>query len=66
MAFSLSLAPRPNILLLVGKEQVRTIALPDIVRGLPSRQQLHRATVKRQFHSLEIRILENSVHAVVI
>jgi hypothetical protein len=38
----------------------------DIARGLPSRQQLHSATVESHLHSLEIRILENSGHAVVI
>jgi hypothetical protein len=40
--------------------------LTDIARGLPSRQQIHSATVESHLHSLEIRILENSGHAVVI
>jgi hypothetical protein len=37
-----------------------------IARSLPLRQQLHRATVESQLHSLEIQILEDSGYAVVI
>src|SRR5579863_7790963 len=40
--------------------------LVHVARGLPPRQQLHRATVEGHLHSGEIRILENSRHAVVI
>ena len=38
----------------------------DIVRGPPSQEQLQRATVKRQLHSFEVRVLENSDQTVVI
>jgi hypothetical protein len=37
---------------------------PSLMSGLPSREQLHRATVEGKLHSGQIRIRENAVYGV--